>query len=165
MSPIGTRGPIPNRSDDLARPRSRKGKDEAPVTKGTMKPVTVPAPDPEWSPISLMFWESLIESGQSDFYQQSDWAFAFSLCDDIHQYKTAGRWNRKTGEFEAYRSPEMLKALLSAMSNLLVTEADRRRVRIELTEPPKDEQAPALAVMDSYRAGLGLDDDEEAGST
>ena len=151
---MGSRGPIPERSDNLARPRSRKGKDEQEVKHGAMRPVSIPDADPEWHPIALMLWESLQMSGQSDFYQQTDWVYAYSLCDDLTKFKEGGRWNRKTGEFEPYRSPEMLKAIQSAMSSLLMTEADRRRVRVELTAPePEQDPAAVLAIAD-YQAGL-----------
>ena len=170
---MGERGPIGNRSDDLARPRSRKGGDQGPAVKnGVMRPVTIPDTPAEWHDIAVMVWEALIDSGQSDFYQQTDWAFAYSLCDDLTHYKNGGRWNRKTGEFEPYRSPEMLKAIQSAMASLLMTEGDRRRVRVELTAPAS-EQAPASVVaLASYRDELGMndtdtddtDDDTEADS-
>ena len=153
---MGTRGPVPNRSEDLARPRERKGSDEQGVTKGVAREVTIPEPDPEWHKIARMLWDSLQNSGQSDFYQQSDWAFAYSLCEDLHQYK-APRVNSETGELYFKRSGQMLQTIYSAMSNLLITEADRRRVRIEL-EPPAEEETPAavLALAD-YKNALGVE--------
>lgn len=151
-----TRGPVPNREADLARPRSRKGSGQMPVTKGQSLPPTIPEADPTWHPIAEMVWNSLATSGQAAFYQSSDWAFAYSLCDDLTEYKQAC-WKDGT----AKRSPEMLKALLSAMSNLLMTEADRRRVRIELQEPaPESDPAAVLAIAD-YRQELGLDDEPD----
>lgn len=145
-------GPVPQREANLARPRSRKGSDQQPVTKGTLKSVTIPAPDPEWHTIATMVWESLATSGQSDFFQNSDWAFAYSLCEELSLYKEP-RTNHETGELYHKRSPEMLKALLSGMTNLLMTEADRRRVRIELTEPEKQDDA-TLVVLQGYRDQL-----------
>ena len=116
---MGTRGPVPNRETDLARPRSRKGAEQSgpPVTKGELRKTTVPTADPEWHAISKMLWESLTQSGQADFYQQSDWAYAYSICEDLSLYKASGR-----------RSAQMAQVIYSAMSNLLVTEADLPRV-------------------------------------
>ena len=98
-------------------------------------------------------------SGQKDFYQNSDWAFAYSLCEDLSVYKSSGQYVGRGG-----RSAQMLQTIYAAMTNLLVTEADRRRVRIEL-EPPSPEETPAavLAIAD-YREALDLapEGDEQA---
>lgn len=142
---MGIRGPVPNRENDLARPRSRKGKDEAPVTKGEMRKVTVPNADPEWHEIARKLWDSLKTSGQRDFYQNSDWAYAYSICDDLSLYKKSGR-----------RSSQMAQVIYSAMSNLLVTEADRRRIRIELHEPNNGEDIASVTAIESARAELGV---------
>lgn len=143
---MGTRGPVPNRETDLARPRSRKGAQHAtPVTKGTARKVTVPTADAEWHPIARMLWDSLKKSGQVDYYQQSDWAFAYSLCEDLSLYKKSGR-----------RSSQMAQVIYSAMSSLLVTEADRRRIRIELHEPNADEDVASVTAIQSARKELGL---------
>lgn len=142
---MGARGPVPNRSEDLARPRSRKGSDEQPVTKGEMKPVKVPNADRNWHPIAQRLWDSLKTSGQADFYQNSDWAFAFSLCEDLSYYKKAGK-----------RSGQMLQTIYSAFERLLVTEGDRRRVRIELTEPVPEQDSAAVVAIADYKKELGL---------
>lgn len=142
---MGTRGPVPDREGNLARPRSRKGKDETPVTKGEMRKVTVPNADPEWHPIAQMLWKSLKTSGQADFYQNSDWAFAYSIADDLSMYKKSGR-----------RSSQMAQVIYAAMSNLLVTEADRRRIRIELHEPEAAEDSASVTAITDAKSKLGL---------
>jgi hypothetical protein len=136
---------VPNRESDLARPRSRKGGEQAPVTKGEMRKVTVPNADPDWHPIAVMFWKSLKTSGQCDFYQNSDWAYAYSIAEDLSLYKKSGR-----------RSSQMAQVIYAAMSNLLVTEADRRRIRIELHEPESGEDLASVTAIQSARADLGL---------
>lgn len=143
---MGNRGPVPNRESDLARPRSRNGGEQTPVTKGTSRPAKPPAADSNWHPIARKIWDSLKKSGQSDFYEQSDWAYAYMLCDDISEYKKSRK-----------RSAQMAQTIYSAMGNLLITEADRRRVRIELHDP-EDEETPAsiLAIAD-YKKDLGVD--------
>lgn len=138
-------GPVPRRESDLARPRERKGKDQVPVTKGQSRPVRIPQADKEWHPIARMLWDALKKSGQSDFYEQSDWAYAYSLCDDLSTYKNSGR-----------RSSQMAQVIYAAMTNLLVTEADRRRVRIELHEPEGDEDEASVTAINDARARLGL---------
>lgn len=147
-------GARPLRESQLARPRSRKGKDQQPTKRGTLKPVKIPNADRSWHPIAKRFWESLKTSGQSEWYQDSDWAFAYSLCDDLSMFKKP--LVNSHGEEYHKRSPEMLKALLSGMERLLVTEGDRRRVRVELHEPePAQDDAVVLAIAD-YQADLGL---------
>jgi hypothetical protein len=138
-------GPVPNRSDDLARPRERKGKDIVPVTKGEARPTKIPNADRNWHPIALKLWEGLKSSGQADFYQNSDWAFAYSLCEDLSEYKRSTK-----------RSGQMLQTIYSAFERLLVTEGDRRRVRIELNEPVEDGPSASDDAIEQYKRDLGL---------
>lgn len=141
-------GPVPLREAELARPRSRNGKGSDPVavTKGVMRDTKIPNADRDWHPIARRLWDSLKTSGQADFYQNSDWALAYSLCEDLSYYKKSGK-----------RSGQMLQTIYSAFERLLVAEGDRRRVRIELHEPePPADEAAVLAIAD-YRADLGLD--------
>lgn len=160
---MGARGPVPNRSEDLARPRSRRGGDQQDVTRGVLRPVVIPEPDENWHPIARMLWDSLAASGQSDFYQQSDWAMAYSLCEDLSRYKEP--LVNRDGEEYFKRSGQMLQTIYSAMQDLLVTEGTRRRVRLELTAPEPEKDPASVAVMDDYRNGLGLvpADDEDSG--
>lgn len=101
-----------------------------------------------------MVWDSLGTSGQADFYQQSDWAFAYSICEDLSMYKKP--FVTKDGEEYHKRSGQMLQTIYSAMSNLLLTEADRRRVRIELESPKEEGEAAEVIAINEYKAGLGL---------
>lgn len=136
---------IPRREDELARPRSRKGKDQVPVTKGQARRVTeIPAPDKDWHPIAQHLYESCKSSGQQDFYQASDWAILWSLCDDLSYYKKGVK-----------RSGQMLQTIMSSLERLLVTEGDRRRVRLELEEAPDvDKPAAQVVAIGQYRAQL-----------
>ncbi|MFB8351003.1 phage terminase small subunit [Streptomyces niveus] len=142
---MGVRGPIPNREEDLARPRSRKGTDEQDAKKGLMRKVAVPRADPEWHPIAKQLYDSLRKSGQADFYQQSDWAYAYALCDDLSHYKNSSK-----------RSAQMAQTLYAALGNLLVTEGDRRRVRIELQEPEVETTSASVLAIADYKKDLGV---------
>ncbi|WP_406192387.1 hypothetical protein OH733_05380 [Streptomyces griseus] len=84
-------------------------------------------------------------SGQADFYQNSDWAFAYSLCEDLSHYKSSGK-----------RSGQMLQTIYSSFERLLVAEGDRRRVRIELTEPAPEQDSAAVVAIADYKKELGL---------
>ena len=148
-------GPVPNREADLSRPRARRDPSTV-VTKGVLRPVTVPDADPEWHPIARNLFDSLKTSGQADFYQDSDWWFAWSLCEDLSHYKEGSKGvDKDTGEgYNKPRSGQMLQAILSAMTNLLVTEGDRRRVKIELTEPPPTGPTAAVTAISDAKSRL-----------
>ncbi|MFC3504456.1 hypothetical protein ACFOOK_26290 [Micromonospora krabiensis] len=142
---MGSRGPVPNRSDDLSRDRDANRGDRAPITKGKSRPATVPDPDEGWHPIARLLWNATLESGQADFYESSDYAFLYSICDDVSYYKRQGK-----------RSGQMLASIYSAMENLLVTEGARRRVRVELQDEEEAEDDAVVTQMDDYKRSLGL---------
>lgn len=135
-------GPMPQRSEDLAEPRKAS---RGEVTKGVARKVRVPHPDQSWHPIALKLYEGLKTSGQADYYQNSDWAFAYSLCEDLSEYKKAGR-----------RSGQQLQTIYSAMERLLVTEGDRRRARLELEAEQPDIEPASVTAINDYKQGLGL---------
>ena len=140
---MGTRGPVPKRTES----RQRRNVSDVDVKRADgAEDVPQPAPDPDWHPIAGRLWESLGRSGQSRFYEPSDWAVAYSLMDDLSYYKASSK-----------RSGQMLATIMSAMSSLLVTEGDRRRVQIELARPNADdsEENTKVAVMDKWRQKLG----------
>lgn len=168
---------IPKREAELARPRARKGGDQKPALKGVRFSPTIPAADPEWHPIAAQLYNSLHESGQADFYQSSDWAFAFSVCDDLSRFKMeedrrdeglAQRelWDRSTAaEREAAGldpktapyvpkggSAMKLVSAMDALGRLAVTEVDRLKVRMELQEPSDPEaSAEVIAIADAKK--------------
>lgn len=145
---MATPGRVPMRAQELSRERDAKARNGPEVKNGTLRQVTNrPEADPEWHPSVIRIYDSLAESGQSDFFQNSDWAFAWSVCEDLSFYKFQ---QVKQGRPHA----ESLKALLSALNNLMLTEADRRRARIELQEEERVTDSPAVAVMASYRDKL-----------
>lgn len=154
---MGARGPVPDRTDNLARPRSRKGKEQngTEVTKGTALPASIPDADPDWHPIARMLWDAMLESGQRDFYQSTDWALAYSLCEDLSQYKKP-LVNKETGEEYYKRSGQMLQTIYSSMSDLLVTEGARRRVRIELEAPVPESKPASIVAIEGYKSQLGV---------
>lgn len=141
-------GPVPNRSEDLARPRSRKGGDQQEVTKGVAREVIVPrVSDKEWHPIAKRVWDAAKTSGQADFYQNSDWAMLYSLCDDLSYYKKSGK-----------RSSQMLAAIMAGLTSLMLTEGDRRRARLELEAPTPEGGDAELIAIDGYKDMLGVSD-------
>lgn len=140
---MGSRGPVPNRSTDLSRDRDADRGDRAPITRGKSKPATIPDPDPAWHPVALMLWNAAVESGQAEFYESSDYAWLYHVCEDLDRYKKSNK-----------RSSMMFAALNQAFAGLLITEGDRRRVRLELTDDVDEDEDAVVAQMDDYRKGL-----------
>lgn len=135
-------GPVPKREAELQRPRDRKGGDQLPVLKGELMEVrNKPDPDPNWHSIATMVYEAAANSGQSYWYQESDWAMLYSLCDDLSYLKNQDR-----------RSGQFLATVMSGLESLLLTEGDRRRARIELHAPEQKKADLAVVGMEAYRA-------------
>lgn len=138
---MGTRGPVPKRSES----RQRRNTPESSITKASgAARVAVPRADPEWHPIAKRLWNSLAKSGQSKFYEPSDWALAYSLMDDLSHYKNATK-----------RSGQMLASIMASLSSLLLTEGDRRRVQMELSRPtPEQLESEGVTEMNAWREKL-----------
>lgn len=140
---MGTRGPVPKRSDQ----RQRRNRENEPITVTVVGEVPeAPAPDPGWHPIAHQYWDAFHASGQTRFWEPSDWALAYDLMEEITRYKESGR-----------RSSQMRAAIDAGMARLMVSEADRRRVRLELQRDGDDQAAMAPAApaevtrLDEYR--------------
>jgi hypothetical protein len=159
LQEVSMPGPVPNRSDDLARPRERGNASDPGITQGTLRPVTMDQLEPgeDWHPIAVRVWESCHTSGQADFYQDSDWAILWSLCEDLSHYKQGSKGvDRETGElYNKPRSGQMLQAIMSQLNSLLLTEGERRRVRIELTQPDEgNEEATVLSIVQGLKDSM-----------
>ena len=141
----GTRGPIPKRSGTRLGHISTNETEGAHVTKApAAELVIVPKPDPDWDHVTLKWWASLEKSGQSAFYEPSDWAYAYFLADQMSYYQQSPK-----------RSSMMLTAVLNGMTSLLLTEGDRRRARIELERGSKEEKKSASAIaIEQYKKQL-----------
>ncbi|MET7975730.1 hypothetical protein ABZW44_22345 [Streptomyces mirabilis] len=139
---MGTRGPIPERSE--ARRRRNKG-DGPPLIQASSGPPTglpsLPDPDPLWHPIASDWYLSLRESGQAAFYQPSDWAVARYAADLMSKVLMSERGP----------NGQLVAALNSVMSSLLTTEGDRRRARMELERKPAGPKLASVSPLDSYR--------------
>lgn len=145
---MGQRGPVNYRTEELSRERdANRSGDRPDLKRGTLRPVRIPEMDSEWHPTAKRLYLALTESGQADFFQNSDWAYAWSLCEDISTLKFM---QAKTGKPHA----ESLKALYGAMGNLMFTEADRRRLRVELMEEEDDTESVGKQAVNKYREGL-----------
>lgn len=136
---MGTRGPAPKRSDQ--RRRENKPSQEIVEVYGAAQ-VERPRVNSQWHPVAKRWFESLAFSGQSRFYEPSDWAAAYVLAESISR-ELKPQVVGVTDEGEAVRAhvpPKgaSLAAWLKGMTALLVTEGDRRRASVELQRPITD---------------------------
>lgn len=116
---MGTRGPAPKRSSERRR-RNLDSKVE--TVPAIVAAVEVPAANQAWHPIALGWYESLQQSGQSQFYEPSDWWAAQFVADAM------SRNLKQRQKFSAV----LFASVMSGMTDLLTTEAARRRVRMEI---------------------------------
>lgn len=133
-------GPIPKRSDQRRRVNVIEGLTKAVSTS----PVRIPRSRSHWDPIAKRWFNSLKASGQSQFYEQSDWAQAEYVAELMSRTLTA-----------ATTPPTLVSAVLSAAKDLMTTEGARRTVRLELQRAPTgpDLQAESKAdIRDILRA-------------
>lgn len=143
---MGERGPAPKR--DAQRRRRNKRPDAARGVADGINRAPKLTERTKHTAIAVRFWDRLGRSAQAVYFQESDWAFAELVVLAID---------------EAKRNPKAsnIRAAMDGMSRLLVTEADRRRVRMELEtaqgEDPEEVAADAriLKLVDEY----GFDDD------
>lgn len=146
---MGERGPIPKRSDQ----RVRRNQEEGPIDKITaIGAVSVPDLDLEAltplpvHPLCQSLYDSLKESAQSRYYEPSDWQTARLAMLTLNQ-----QLNREKGV-----SAVMLATIVQILSSLMVTEGDRRRLRLEIERNTDAPDATVTQISDAYRERLGL---------
>lgn len=151
-------GPPPKREEA----RRRRNKDEIPTTKVNLDEVLameveIPVADPNWDPLTLQFWESFSKSGQSIWYEPSDWMAAYTLMEALDRWfkpqdiKVGERETREWVDDDSDGSPVyiegkeyifeqkiiappagLITAVYKALGDLMAMEGPRRRLRIEL---------------------------------
>jgi hypothetical protein len=137
-------GPPPKRSEQRRR-RNKVDIDRIQVSG----PVKAPDLDIEAAhPLAVDLYESLKESGQARWYEPSDWARARLLVWSLSKMLDSGR-----------PSAMLLAALQKDMDALLVSEAERRRVRMEIERDSVDDSAEQakVAQMEKYRRAAASD--------
>lgn len=155
---MATRGPIPKRSDQ----RRRTNAPTSPITPAPAAPQAIaPDSDSTWHKVALAWYDSLAASGQSSFYEPSDWATAYLIAESMSRdlmpqfvgFTEAGDVIMEAIPLKG----ASLSAYLRAMAVLMVTEGDRRRLQVELAKPqPSDPDAErASATVTDIRTRLG----------
>lgn len=124
---MGIRGPAGKREEDrLGHAHAAAGVN--PVTKvGFEATLVPPEPNPAWVPIAQSAYQAFLDSPLSAYYAQTDLVYGWMSAEAIHQAVVKP-------------SPTKTLAAESMMRSALFNEADRRRIRIELTrkEPEVD---------------------------
>ena len=137
-------GPAPKRSAERTRTAAPKS---GVARQGELRGVKIPPVDKNWNPRAKEFYNSLKTSGQADFYQNSDWAYARIVCD----YLT--RW---------YTNPKAMDMvnIEAMMSKLGASEGARRSVlRVELELPEEEAPDAQLYALNAYQTMLGVHPD------
>lgn len=124
---MGTRGPVPKRTENRVR-RNKSEMENVSVAGG--RKVTIPRMNGQWSPVAKMMWRAAKESGQARFYESTDWATLYSLCDQM-TYAMA----------QKKRPAQLIQTIYSELGNLLFTEGARRRVQVELFRPEEEQSS------------------------
>lgn len=141
---MGTRGPVPKRSDQRRRRNADGNVDTIDATPGA-PPVVAPPLGFATHEIAMEWYESLAESAQAQYFEPSDWQAARVVAHEI------GRMlNRKDA------SGQLLTSVWSAMGDLLTTEAARRRVRVEIDRNGVEGDDEGEVIELEYRRTLGL---------
>jgi hypothetical protein len=84
--------------------------------------IPIPSPDPKWKPEARSWFNSLKLSGQSDFYEASDWATAVAAAQAYDVF------------LRTYNA-SIFGHFVHLSERLGCTISDRKRSRIELAEP------------------------------
>ena len=139
---MGTRGPVPKRSED----RKRSNAPEVEVKRGRSgmtESFKRPKANPDWSYAARRLWDDAKRSGHSRFYEPSDWTMAYILCNVLTAFEETG-----------YSNGQMLASINAMSTELLLTEGARRRAGIELVRD--DENSEDLAVIEDMEQWAAL---------
>lgn len=134
-------GPPPKRDAE----RTRRVEPKSGVARhGELRPVKIPPVDQTWHKRAKELYKSLKTSGQADYFQDSDWAYARILCD----YLT--RWYQQPRAMDGANIEQM-------MSKLGMTEGARRQtLRIELDLPEDEKPDAQVLAISGYQQMLGI---------
>jgi len=138
---LTARGPVPKRTAERRRRNAVPGE----TTVHMPGRVRVPSLPATAHPIARRWYLSLKQSGQSQFFEPSDWAAALLVAETMTKLLTARRF-----------SAQLFSGVWAAMEDLMTTEQARRRARLEVERgvPEDDENGPTA--IDEYKKAMGL---------
>ena len=156
---MGVRGPAPKRADERRRMNKPAVGEEITTAPAAVK-VRVPRADSSWHKVAKMWFQSLAKSGQSRFYEPSDWSTAYLIAESISRdlsQQVIGFTEKEGAIFGTIPlKGASLSAYLKAMSSLLVTEGDRRRSRVELERGMvvDEDEAASVTALAGFQSKL-----------
>lgn len=124
---MGARGPAPKRSTER---HGHRAKADQPAQVEQSGAVEIPAADESWHATAAAWYASLTDSGQSRFYEPSDWQNAHFCAGLMSSALTEEKVNA-----------QLVAQIRGLMTDLLVTEGARRRVGLEVVRTP-EQSAP-----------------------
>lgn len=130
------KGPIPKPEAQ----RRRVNKPATPISHGVARGSTKPDADRRfWHPVAAAWFDSLAESGQSDYYEPSDWQHATYVAELL------------TLSLIPPGNAALVAQVQAGMATLLTSEGARRRLSLELDKATVATDDPRVAVMARYR--------------
>lgn len=155
MPGVPGRGNAPPKRDSQRRRRNAPAGGPAQHAPGAVQ-VPVPKANVKWHPVAKRWFESLGRSGQAVFYEPSDWAVAElvaeSMSRDLRPQVVGVAEDGKVLKELLPLKGASLAAYLKAFTQLLVTEGERRRARLELERGGGEEPSADVSWIDQYRA-------------
>jgi hypothetical protein len=136
---MGERGPVPARSDQKVR---RNLPDTPIATITAIGTVEIPDLDIRNAhPMVVDLYESMKTSAQKIYYEPSDWQYARITLHFVNRLLKSTK-----------PSAQMLASVNQMLTSLLLTEGDRRRVRIEVER--QQAEGVVIDVADMFRQQL-----------
>lgn len=102
-------------------PGAREASADARRGRAVGRPARVRAPLPSWPPLVKDFYRDTLASGQTEFWEPSDFALLRVACDILAEAKTSGL-------------AAMYAHFISLSRDLMVSETWRRRAYVELVK-------------------------------
>lgn len=137
---MGLRGPVGKRIGDRLG-HVTKAEKAAVSQVDVSGAVKVPPASQTWHPIARDWYRSLKDSGQSRYFEPSDWQAARLVAHEMTRMLSMPMTDGPT-----------LGKLWAAMGDLLTTEASRRRVKIEINRKPLSAVPAPVAQIDDFRS-------------
>ena len=127
--------PTPKRSDQ----RTRNNSPETTRGRATGRPRRIRSPDKSWPPRVKEFYKDCLASGQTEFWEPSDYSMLRIACDVLADAANTA-------------SATMYTQFVRITNDLLLTESARRKAYIELVREQDEEETESAS--DRFRQML-----------
>ena len=153
-------GPVPVKDAQRRRRNKTSASDKSlshiPAEIHKLPPIepteAIPSPSEDWHPVATQLWTAQMKSGQAQWMEPSDWAMLYFVCESISR-DLQPQFVGMTEDGEVIRDIIPVKgasmsAYLKAFSQLMMSEGERRRVRVELERERRAEEMAKAKVVD-----------------